>query len=71
MLNSAPNEWTIRSIAKHCYKGPMAEVKKGEWEPARPYGFYSMQSRLRLAWDVFTGKADALYWPNQEPPKAY
>jgi hypothetical protein len=31
--------------------------------PARPLGYYSLRSRIRLAWMVFTGKADALVWP--------
>lgn len=74
MLNSAPNEWTLETISKHIDQrggGVSAEVAPGRWEPARPFGFFSIQSRVRLAWDVFTGQADALYWPNQPPPKAY
>ncbi len=35
----------------------------GKWMPARPLGHYSLTSRLRLAWMVFTGKCDALKWP--------
>lgn len=41
----------------------MAEVEKGVWMPARPLGYYSWRSRLRLAWMVFTGRADVLVWP--------
>jgi hypothetical protein len=32
--------------------------------PARPLG--GMHSRLKLAWMVFTGRADVLHWPGQE-----
>jgi len=28
-------------------------------------GLTGIRYRLRLAWDVFTGKADALYWTEQ------
>lgn len=35
----------------------------GKWVPARSLGFYSVWERFRLAWMVFTGKADALVWP--------
>lgn len=35
------------------------------WVPARPLGFASFRSRLRAAWLVFTGRADALVWPKQ------
>jgi hypothetical protein len=70
MLNSAPKRWTLSELRKHIDYGPQTETKAG-YEPARVYGFYSLRSRLRLAWDVFTGEADALYWPWQRPPRAY
>jgi hypothetical protein len=36
-----------------------------EWVPARPYNyqFRSLRERLRDAWAVFTGTADAVKWP--------
>lgn len=49
--------------------GPAAR-KITYWVPSRPYGFYSLISRTRLAWKVFTGEYDALEWPGQQP-KAY
>ena len=70
MLNQAPYEWTIRQLLKHAKDGPHAQVKGGDWEPARPYGMFSLRSRLRLAWMVFKGEADALRWPFQNP-RAY
>lgn len=42
-----------------------AEVSKGKWVPARTLGSTRLIDRFRLAWDVFTGKADALYWEEQ------
>lgn len=33
--------------------------------PCRPEGYYGLKNRLRLAWAVFTGKADALFWEQQ------
>jgi hypothetical protein len=36
-----------------------------KWVPARGMGSSSLRSRLRLAWMVFTGKADALLWEDQ------
>ncbi len=40
---------------------------KGEkvWVPARPLGYPFWLSRWRMAWAVFTGKADALFWDGQ------
>jgi hypothetical protein len=69
-MNTAPYEWTIYSLEKHFREGPYSEIRTGEWVPARPYGLYSLSNRFRLAWMVFTGKADALRWPEQMP-KAY
>ncbi len=69
MLNSAPCPWTINSIIEHISNGPQTEVR-GVRVPVRPFGYYGMRSRLHLAWLVFTGRADALVWPDQNP-KAY
>lgn len=69
MLNQAPYKWTIDSLIAAMKYGPHTEIN-GQWQPARPYGYFSLRSRLRLAWLVFTGRADALVWPSQNP-KAY
>jgi hypothetical protein len=68
-LNTAPCEWTIAGLIHHIRNGPTVELN-GVWQPARPFGFYSLRERFRLAWMVFTGQADALRWPGQNP-KAY
>lgn len=36
---------------------------EGLWIPARPMGFTQIRYRLRAAWLVFTGRADAVTWP--------
>jgi len=35
----------------------------GQWVPARSEGFASLRHRFMIAWEVFTGKADAVRWP--------
>lgn len=65
MFSQAPNEWTIAGITKHIKEGSQTLTHQGVWEPARPYGLYSMMYRIKLAWKVFTGEADALLWPDQ------
>ena len=69
MLNTAPNHWTISDLVDEIRMGPITSIN-GKIVPVRPYGEYSLRSRLRLAWMVFTGRADALEWPRQMP-KAY
>lgn len=71
-MSDGPNSWTINEIVEQCRTG------NGAWaggfldsrfpEPARPMGPTWLAHRFRLAWAVFTGKADALFWPNQPHP---
>lgn len=42
-----------------------AGLPDGRWVPARPLGFASPLHRVKAAWLVFTGKADALKWDGQ------
>ena len=35
------------------------------WQPARPEGRSSFIARFVLAWKVFTGECDALYWKDR------
>ena len=70
MLNQAPCEWTIAALQSHFETGPKTSHDGKTWEPARPYGFFGFGSRFRLAWLVFTVRADALRWPG-DGPKAY
>ena len=65
MKNQAPNFVKFEKIVQGHYDDCQAEVEKGKWAPARPLGYDSFRSRLRLAWMVFTGKCDALKWPGQ------
>lgn len=39
-----------------------SQNKNGDWVPARPIGFFSLRWRLKLAWNVFLGRYDALKW---------
>lgn len=44
----------------------IAGFQDGTVAPSRPLPFYgSPLTRLRLAWAVFTGRADALFWVRQ------
>jgi hypothetical protein len=62
----APSEWTIQRIVDYAHGEPiMRELPDGRWVRARPEGLYSIVERIRLAWLVFTGQADALKWDGQ------
>jgi hypothetical protein len=61
MKNQAPNSWTIKSLLKSITEAQCSKDGK-IWRSARPLGLDTIPNRLRLAWNVFTGKADALFW---------
>lgn len=38
----------------------------GKWVPARPIRMFGFWHDLKDAWAVFTGKADAFTWPENQ-----
>ena len=55
--------WYLKDLmdfAKSCQK-----CINGKWVPCRPVG-PPMKWRLKAAWLVLTGKADAVIWPNEQ-----
>ena len=57
-----PNLITVRSIIDRG-NDVQARVPPGmAWVPARPLGLPSFPHRIKCAWLVFTGQADALIW---------
>lgn len=62
-MKKYPNH--ITSLAMHNCVDSQTEIN-GVWQPARPLPYYGgLLRRLKLAWLVCTGKADALTWPGQ------
>ena len=53
---------TIRGIEELLDSNDSQQLPSGRWVPAQYHGFYSLRNRLKCAWLVFTGKADALVW---------
>lgn len=43
-------------------KDPLVHINE-KWVPCRSEGLSSFKNKLKCAWLVFTGKADALVWP--------
>jgi hypothetical protein len=63
-MKKAPNIWRLDELLEY-FKGGTRALVNGCYVPARPLGFYSLGNRMKAAWMVFTGKADALIWPGQ------
>lgn len=56
-----PNVWQLKHLLKAVDE--CAAHINGKWVPARPLGFATIGARIHCAWLVFTGRADALIWP--------
>jgi hypothetical protein len=66
MLRKAPSVYTLSSLQATLSMGNASSRDGNTWYPARPEGYHSVRSRLRLAWEVFTGRADVLRWPDKQ-----
>ena len=56
--------WTLKGLIEHA-SSTQAQIN-GKWVPARPlpgYGRYRLWLRVRAAWAVLCGKAEAFTWP--------
>ncbi|CAB4137863.1 hypothetical protein UFOVP326_108 [uncultured Caudovirales phage] len=62
----APYAWNIWHLQRAVKEGPFSILRDGII-PARPLGYGGLWMRLRLAWAVFIGRADALYWTDARP----
>lgn len=52
---------------RDCARSVTCEAPDGRWVPARPMGYPGgWRYRIKAAWLVFTGKADAVTWPDGE-----
>jgi hypothetical protein len=60
-MKKAPQLWQLKDLLKTADE-TQAHIG-GLWVPARPIGYFSLRSRLKMAWLVFKGEADALQWP--------
>lgn len=61
-MNHAPSLVRLRDVTRV----DALVQSPGGWLPARPMGLFSLKSRVKLAWMVFTGRADAYVWPQDE-----
>ncbi len=58
-----PNIRTVQSILDYDTE---CKISDGSWVPARAQTtVMSFRSRMKATWLVFTGRADALIWPEQ------
>ncbi len=60
--------WNLYNLINHCNNNK-ARIN-GKWVPARPLnykkGYCSLKERIKNAWLVFTCKAEAFIWPENQ-----
>jgi hypothetical protein len=65
-MKKYPYLWDFRELSVYIRNAPKRDIGDGEWVPARPLACPSIFNRIRIAWLVFTGKADAFTWPGNQ-----
>ena len=63
-MKRAPQIVDVLAVIKGA-EDVQTSLPDGHWVPARAFGLDTLGNRLRAAWMVFTGRADALTWPGQ------
>lgn len=54
--------WTLRGLIDSV--NSCSTCIDGQWMPSRPVNHrYDLRGRVRAAWLVLTGRADAVLWP--------
>ena len=63
-MKKSPKVWRLPTLLREVSK--VSACVDGEYVPSRPVGFHSFGNRIRCAWLVFVGSADAVIWPEDE-----
>lgn len=64
-MKKYPKIYTLKQFSDTLNAHKRVEIN-GKWYPARPSGLQSLYYRLKAAYLVFTGQADAIIWPQDE-----
>lgn len=62
MRQRYPSKRTVQEVINAAETDSIG-LPDGRYVPARSLGWPSFGNRLSCAWAVFTGRADALFWP--------
>ena len=61
--NQGTTMWRLGDLIAFARENMVKPTHDSKYVPCRPLGWTSLKYRLRAAWMVFTGKADAVTWP--------
>lgn len=60
-MKKNPTIWKLKDLMSQAVT--MTARIDNMWQPCRPIGPTWLSNRIKAAWLVFTGKADAVIWP--------
>lgn len=63
-MRQPPTIWSLQSLVEWTTQA-LTQID-GKWVPKRPMGGVGLSDRIKAAWLVFTGKADAVIWPEDQ-----
>lgn len=69
MSRKYPTIWRMRDLLKQLKSGPQMAIRTAygtDWVPRRGEALPSLRVRLRAAWLVLRGRADALVWDGDQ-----
>ncbi len=62
--NQGTMVWRLGDLIASARETTMRPTNGSGYVPCRPLGHTGWKYRLKAAWKVFTGKADAVIWPH-------
>jgi len=63
-MKKAPSVYKLKELFRTTQENS-AHINQ-KWVPARPMGIDSFRNRIRVAFMVFKGEADAVVWPENQ-----
>jgi hypothetical protein len=65
-MKNAPSRFNAAELTQGWPAFKQLEVQgEKKMVPGRPVGKFGLVHRIKMAWSVFTGKADAVFWEGQ------
>lgn len=60
-MKQVPTIWNLKELLNSATS--LSAKINDKWVPCRPEAAIGIKARFKAAWAVFTGRADAVIWP--------
>lgn len=62
----SPHLYTLRTLNSEQVLNSRVKIGENKWVPLRPIFHKPFWQRVKIAWMVFKGEADAVLWPEDD-----